>query len=279
MHQEQTYYRDGDDWRKRVHILPDDNSWRRDWPHAFRDDLAITPAGLFIVRREDNYTYSRPATACDAVAFFAPPPSGKRGGGVQLSLKVPFSLLRVAHVFFQAVWAKHEREDVLLLYVSDTTQRYRLTHPNLKSASSSHVDYEVPVTPTNWTRFGSLHSHGHEGAYHSATDARDDVESPGLHIIVGSLESQLPTLHCIFSHDGYCFGVPASDVFYDDKRNAVTFPDGWMLSGVPAGPRPARVYPSSIGDKTSVSRTNQYPLSESSPRQPPSAGGDWLGGD
>src|SRR3989344_3453765 len=177
MHQNKSYYKNSD-WQTRVHLLPDDTAWR-DWNKDFREDLIITPGGIFFIRKEDDFPSPRPATTADAANFFAPAPPGfKRQGALQLPKQVPFSLVLLSLGFFRDVWR---------LYRQDDTAEYRLHHPQLYAAGPGFVDYDIPQTPPGTTRFGSLHSHGDHPAYHSGDDFADDVSSPGLHIILGSL--------------------------------------------------------------------------------------------
>jgi len=225
------YYQDEAEWNDHVHILPDSEVWRdkEKWKHRFREDLVMTPQGLFIVGREDSYSYRRPATQADMNNFFASSTNGRQhGGGVQLPCKVPFKLLGVSLSFFRSVFKQYHREDVLLLYLDDGHTQYKLYHPMLAAAGPGFVDYELPITPTGWTHFGSIHSHCDEPAYQSSTDAADDEKSPGLHIIIGSLGSSTPTLHCIFSHGGHCFPVPPEDVFVERKDEQPVFPEQWI---------------------------------------------------
>jgi len=198
---------------------------------------------MFIVRKEDGYTYARPATQVDAAQFFSPNPARqKRFGGVELPTKVPFGCLWTALQFFTEVERRYHREDVLLLYYHEEEQKYRLSHPQIKAASAGFVDYEVPVTPTNYTCYGSFHSHGREMPYNSGVDNQDAIESPGVHVIIGSLIRGWPTLHCYFSSpDGFCWQVPPEDIFEDKRGEQFKMPTGWLQDGVPSGPRPQRV--------------------------------------
>ncbi len=274
----ESYYADTDSWRDRTHILPEPDQWKSNLPHRFREDLVMTPKGLFIVGREDNYSYSRPATLGDANHFFAPPPYGqKRQGGVQLPCNVPFALLGLALSFFRSVWHRHRREDVLLLYLNENNTEYRLRHPMLVAAGPGFVDYAVPVTPSGWTHFGSIHSHGDEVAYQSATDASDDQKSPGLHIIIGSLEKGTPTLHCVFSHGGHCFPVPPGDVFAEQNSEQPIFPEQWVQGNVPSSPRPVRT--SLPGGGSYVPRATPYTVSQCSLQPPTSPASNWSRGD
>lgn len=278
------YLQNLDDWSGRVHVLSDENSWRR-WPHQFRDDLVITPVGIFIVHREDHYTFARPAEWRDMAAFFAPAQvSGRLVGGVEIAHKVPFGLLRRALRFFSFVWSTQRREDVLLLYRHDQDWRYRLHHPWLRSASSGHVDYAIPPTPEGWARFGSFHSHGNLRAFHSRTDERDDAASPGLHVTIGSLEHGLPTLHCVFSHGGRCFDVSPSDVFMNETSDAEAIPAPWLQHGVPLAASGSRSVPEMPSLPLPNGELSYVHRTESSLAQPPAEppalpDGDWLGRD
>lgn len=207
--------------------FPDE--WRYQPLAEYEDHLALMPGGLFIVRRESGITFRRPAGRNDLASFFGEEnllEMEKGRGNVELAHKVPYELLLQAIHFFQCVWQQHQREDVLLLYFHEVEQRYELHHPKLLSASERHVDYDLPATPKGVARFGSLHSHGAMSAFHSQEDYRDDIASPGVHIIVGKVNQPESNVVCIASDGNSCFPVPWRDIFTEPPWPE--FPAEWL---------------------------------------------------
>jgi hypothetical protein len=223
------------DFVNRVHVTDDLDGSLRNWPHMYRDDIIITPAGPFVVRQEDFYMFCRPAQRND----FRRLAGGWRGskevppllGVIKPKSQVPWELLAQAAHFFRDVWQRWRREDVLLLYYFFAADRYELVHPALTAASEHIVQYEWPPTPSEAVRFGSLHLHGEEGAYHSRIDDMDDKTSPGVHVILGNMHWPVPTIHCIVSDGKACWPVSPLDVFVLPPTPAV--PEEWLIANVP----------------------------------------------
>jgi len=217
---------------KRAHVTDDPDAWRR-WPHFWRDDLVITPAGMFVVSREETYTMARPVLPLGASQFFVDQ-DRRLGpqGGLELKNRVPYRLLLQALKFFRAAWDEYRREEVLILYWVEEAQKYVLKHPKLDTADEHHVDYREFNAKEGWVRFGDFHSH-QWGITQSSIDEQDDIQMPGLHVIIGSMVRKTPTLQCIWSHGGQCWPVSADDVFVEDRELQVDFPDKWMVEKVP----------------------------------------------
>lgn len=203
-----------DDWRRR--------EWRE-----FTDYLVLTPEGVFSVRQEGSTVFKRPARAEDFERIFGEVVKERLfRGAIELRNRVPYQLLLQAISFFRYVWEQQQREDVLLLYFYEESQQYVLVHPPLNWASKIRVRYELPVTPEEAVRFGSIHSHGAERAYHSLEDEKDDLCSPGIHVIVGNLDRSYQSVKCVASDSRHCFDVPLWDVFTEPI--APTFPASWF---------------------------------------------------
>lgn len=211
-------------------LLATDNptDWRRrEWPE-FVDHLVLTPEGVFSIRREGGSIYKRPAQAADFARIFGEVVKERLfHGAVELKHRVPYQLLLQAIGFFRHVWQQQRREDILLLYFFEKKRRYQLVHPSLKSASHAHVDYDFPITPEDAVRFGSIHSHGQEHAYHSSQDCKDDRHSPGVHVIVGHLDQPYRSVKCIASDGAGCFDVSPWDVF--TEPDMPKFPPSWFI--------------------------------------------------
>lgn len=218
-------------FRDQVVVLDEHDQWRE--IEGGRERLVVTPAGVFVVQRDDLWAQLRPATRADFRRFAGyHVPVSRRWGELVPQTPLPFAILLQAVSFFRTVWKRYQREDILLIYFhyKEKPPRFELVHPRLVSAGMGHVDCKIPETPRKAIRFGTLHSHGAMSAFHSPEDRRDDEQSPGIHIIIGNLDQPLPTLMCVFSDGEWCDPVEPSAVF--DFPSA-GFPNDWLVANVP----------------------------------------------
>lgn len=213
----------------RLLVMDNPTAWRQYQWAEFVDHLVLTTEGVFTIRREGPLIYRRPAHAADFERIFGLTVQDKLfRSAVELQVRVPYQLLMRAISFFRYVWQQQQREDVLLLYYYDQKKRYQLVHPPLVSASPQHVDYDLPATPADAVRFGSIHSHGRNSAYHSYQDEKDDRHSPGIHVVVGHLDLPQPSVLCVASDGTNCFAVPLWDVF--TQPTPISFPHCWYIN-------------------------------------------------
>ena len=111
--------------------------------------------------------------------------------------KVPPLILARFHAFASAVWDKYKSECEVMLLYNKEEKKYDLWCPQ-QSVSMGGVDYtmskELASTPPDWQWIGTIHSHCDFNAYHSGTDIGDEVDMDGLHITVGHVDTQTPSL-------------------------------------------------------------------------------------
>lgn len=218
-------------FRDQVVVLDEHDRWRE--VEAGRERLVVTPAGVFVVQRDQLWAQLRPATQADFRRFAGCRTRMPTGWGELVpQTPLPAPLLLQAVAFFREVWKRYQREDILLvyLYYRETPPRFELAHPPLISATEISVVCEIPETPAGAVRYGTLHSHGGASAYHSVRDKDDDLQSPGLHIIVGDLESAFPSLFCVFSDGEQCAPVSPAAVIEFPPGD---FPQEWLVANVP----------------------------------------------
>lgn len=210
-----------------AYLLRPDEPWSR----ADHDDqrfLLVAQDGIFVIEKNPLLTYARPVVIDDLLAICAQYGKAQIGkGSIALNARVPFSLFVQAVAFFRHIWITFHREDILLLYYNYEKGMYTLVHPPLLSADEGHVDYKIPETPEDAIRFGSFHAHGHEPAYHSSTDRRDDLNSPGLHCVFGHLDRPFTALACYWVADRCVTPVQPWDVF--EGLQPSPFPEEWIV--------------------------------------------------
>lgn len=143
--------------------------------------------GVFKYVNNDYYTACVKSTKAPGLAVLCEK--------AKINLKsLPRELLGQVETFFRDVWKKYKSEAVVVLYANPVTKEWRVMVPKQK-VSSAHADYEMtgmPVEVDGFRQFGSIHSHGSMGAFHSSTDTHDEVKWDGLHITIGKIdEAQL----------------------------------------------------------------------------------------
>ena len=104
--------------------------------------------------------------------------------------KLPLALLRQAESFFQAVYDEHQSEAVVVLLANPASKEWRIEVPAQDVNGGLHVSYDPTsvAVPKGFCVFGTIHSHASAGAFHSATDDKDECCSDGLHITIGNLD-------------------------------------------------------------------------------------------
>ncbi|MCI0533415.1 Mov34/MPN/PAD-1 family protein, partial [bacterium] len=151
----------------------------------------------------------------------------RAGITLMLPKKMPSELIKQALGFFRAVALKKDLEGCeagVILYWSDEKEDYFLHAPE-QSASPGHLTYEVGPNPAGSRRFGTIHSHGHGGAFHSATDHHDEENDDGVHITIGNVNT-IPSFSCSVVVDGVREQIGLRDVV--DNDDEVAFPVEWL---------------------------------------------------
>jgi hypothetical protein len=112
--------------------------------------------------------------------------------------------------YFALVYQEHKSEAIVLCHKSPDDDHYTIIVPEAYSASAGHVTYNAHITTfcstcqigstadgietcphcetatmVPFRFYGSLHSHGSMGAFHSGTDDEHELSQQGFHITVG----------------------------------------------------------------------------------------------
>lgn len=88
--------------------------------------------------------------------------------------------------FFAQIYRLHHSEAAVLLHFNMAEQTWAFTVP-VQTASMAHVHYDMTDRLPGYRCVGTMHSHGHMSASHSAVDTRDEMAFDGLHITIGGL--------------------------------------------------------------------------------------------
>ncbi len=116
--------------------------------------------------------------------------------------------------FFKAVYAMHRSEAIVLLFYNEETGKHKIVPPTQKVAGAS-CDYDKGIILEGWTMIGTIHSHGNMSAFHSGTDDTDEEHFDGLHITLGDLDEDYPSISSSIVANGYRAMVAPED-YIDD---------------------------------------------------------------
>ena len=91
------------------------------------------------------------------------------------------------------------------------------------------LDYEsLEPLPPEELIFGTIHSHVYGPAYASGIDVHDELDKPGVHLVVGKLDKEPPDFHVEAVVDGSRFNLDIAQVIegYGELRD--DFPAEWV---------------------------------------------------
>jgi hypothetical protein len=121
------------------------------------------------------------------------------------AVPVPRTLLREVLAFMRAVYQKYKGEGVVMLYYCATEASWTWLVPTQQTSEGGlHVEYDRMslVAPPGYTLYGSIHSHGNNGAFQSGTDKIDEDNFDGVHITLGNVMDTAYTIHVRFVASG-----------------------------------------------------------------------------
>lgn len=98
---------------------------------------------------------------------------------------------------FKMVYAEHRSECGVIMNLKSHPEKptlkkidYTLPHQRV---SGSRCKYEIVINP-NYINCGTIHSHCDFGAFHSGTDENDERFFDGLHITIGHVDTDRPSI-------------------------------------------------------------------------------------
>src|SRR5262245_3722312 len=165
----------------------------------------LTSKGLFVCRNEQFYRSSVPARnwpaeLADHASFLEP-----------RFPRIPEAEFAQIVGFFRAVAERHHAEAAVLLAWNRTTRRVVVVVPP-QEAGSMRVTYQTAsVADPDLVFFGDVHSHVDGPAFASYVDAEDELNRPGLHLVVGRVRRLEPEVYVAAVVDGLRFELELAD--------------------------------------------------------------------
>jgi len=157
----------------------------------------VTGNGVFLVK---NHPLFHSRTEVKEIPWLP----GEQAGFTFRGPRLPKILLARVLALFMGVWERYRAESIVVLYFRPQDQTYDLIVPRQR-VGGIHCVYQETINPdSDDIRVGTIHSHGHEDAFHSDRDNADESFQDGLHLIFGNLDT-VPTLLCSAMIDGRRF--------------------------------------------------------------------------
>lgn len=155
--------------------------------------------------------------------------------------KLPATLFAKVYEFFKAVYVEHRSEAVILLFYNQDTQKFKVVVPP-QEVSGAACDYNKGMTIKDMNMIGTIHSHASMSAFHSGTDDADEKVFDGLHITIGNVDDEFPSVSTsvvasgfrqMYANTDYILGI--EDI--EHKQTPTTNAYGYSYSTYNSGPK------------------------------------------
>jgi hypothetical protein len=109
--------------------------------------------------------------------------------------KIPFEIFMQVFHFMRTIYNNKKTEcNVILFYHQKEKQWAVVVPPQIVSHSSVHYQDGIARAKDGWIKVGTFHSHCDFSAGHSGGDHRDEEHFDGIHITMGHVDKDKPTL-------------------------------------------------------------------------------------
>lgn len=125
---------------------------------------------------------------------------------------LPMELTARTYLFFRRVCRRSASEAIVLIHYRREDGTYLLSCPEQEVSPGAIRFYDATERIPGYQLVGTIHSHGHGGAYHSSTDHADEIDFDGLHITLGNVGMPYFSLSCSFMVNGNRFHIPPEEI-------------------------------------------------------------------
>jgi len=225
----------------------------------------VTGSGLFLCRTHEMFRSCTPVRTWPAEL---PPQQGFLEPAYP---QVPRQLMEQLVGFFGVMAERHGCEAGAYLVYDRSTKEVTAKVPTQVATMREGwggtvyavgLEYDnLDPLPPHQMILGTVHSHVYGAAYSSGVDVHDEVDKPGVHIVVGKLDKEPPDLHAEAVVDGSRFPLDPQSAIDDYQGRRSDFPPEWIdRVTVETKPRwrDTVYYPSSSGYPTSSYPTSAY---------------------
>jgi len=116
--------------------------------------------------------------------------------------KIPGHWFAKVYEFFKEVHNQYKAEAVVLLFYNQDSKKYKIVAPAQK-VSGAACDYNKGMNIKDMTMIGTIHSHSSMSAFHSGTDDTDEKVFDGLHITIGNVNDEFPSISTSIVANGF----------------------------------------------------------------------------
>jgi len=116
--------------------------------------------------------------------------------------KIPAVEFGRVYEFFRRVYEAHQSEAVVLLFYDEVNKKYRIVPPHQK-VTAAGAEYDRGIVMEGYTMVGTIHSHANFSAFHSGTDVTDEAGFDGLHITIGHVATDNPSITACIVANGH----------------------------------------------------------------------------
>ncbi|MBI2475385.1 hypothetical protein HYV69_03100 [Candidatus Uhrbacteria bacterium] len=133
--------------------------------------------------------------------------------------KIPFEIFIQVFHFMRTIYNNKKTEcNVILFYHQKEKQWAVVVPPQIVSHSSVHYQDGIAGAKDGWIKVGTLHSHCDFSAGHSGGDHRDEEHFDGIHITLGHVDKDEPTLSVSLVVNGMRFMKTPQEYIAGVKR-------------------------------------------------------------
>ncbi len=192
----------------------------------------LSSSGLFLCRHHEMFR------SCTPVKTWPSELAKQQSFLEPLYPQVPRVLMEQLVGFFSTMAERHTCEAGAYLVYDRTEKKVTVHVPKqVSTVNEGWNDTPYPVgldydnldpLPPEQMILGTVHSHVYGAAYSSGIDVHDEVDKPGVHIVVGKLRQEPPDLHAEAVVDGTRFPLDPQSVIEDYQQRRDDFPAEWI---------------------------------------------------
>jgi len=200
------------------------------------DDLIPDAPFVIIVAGNGTFLQKRTGLVESLTPFNAPIPClAKCTPWAELNVeKIPFELFMKIMHFMRTIFKMHRTECNVILFFQETERRWHAVVPHQRTSSASvHYTDGIQGAHNGWLKVGTIHSHCDFGAGHSHGDHEDEKHFDGIHITLGHVTDETPSLSVSLVIDGIRFKKLPQDYIAGVRLNVTvteepTFETQWV---------------------------------------------------
>jgi len=119
--------------------------------------------------------------------------------------------------FLKEVYEKFSSEGMVLLFY-DQEKKEHIPYIPKQEVSGASVDYDKAIVMEGCQMIGTIHSHANFSAFHSGVDDADEAHFDGLHITIGNVKDDNPSISASIVSNGTRFKIDPLEYMLGIKK-------------------------------------------------------------